>query len=404
LRLVGERLGAVLRPDDLVARLGGDEFAVLLPGATEASARQLAGRLASALAEPFVVLNQILEIGASIGIAVYPDHGHDPHLLLQHADVAMYQAKRDRQPSTVYDPELDQHSLARLALMRDLRLAMREHHLLLYYQPKIDMATHQCCGVEALLRWSHPTRGFIPPDQFIPVAEQTGLIGPVTDWVLETALVQFTTWRAAHRTVPIAVNVSARTLQDQQFPDRIGRLLLRHGVAPSELTLEITESSLMANPRKARAVLTDLHALGVQLSIDDFGTGYSSLAYLKELPVHELKVDKSFVLGMGEAADTKDAAIVRSVIAMAHALGLRVVAEGVEDGGAQAALAELGCDILQGYHICRPVPGAELEHWLDAAAAIARAAASRDPAHLATATDPNARLRLLPVVAKAANS
>ncbi len=368
LQQVGGRLRAAVRGDDVVARLGGDEYALLLPNADETAARQLADRLVEALEAPFQVVDQTLEIGASIGVAIAPQHGRGPHTLLQHADVAMYQAKHDHLRVTVYDPDQDQHSLEGLALLRDLRLAILESQVTLHYQPKVEIATRQVCGVEALLRWPHPTRGLIPPDQFIPTAEQTGLIEPLTAWVLDTALRQCRAWQDEGLFLPVAVNMSPRVLQDQQLPDRLSRLLQRHGVSPSRLTLEITESSLMANPERVHGILTSLHRLGVTLSIDDFGTGYSSLAYLKELPVQELKIDKSFVLGMGDAGDTQDAAIVRSVVAMAHELHLTVVAEGVEDAQALAVLTDIGCDTIQGYYACRPVPPAELAHWLQSVA------------------------------------
>ncbi|HEY8283961.1 MAG TPA: EAL domain-containing protein [Chloroflexota bacterium] len=379
LQEVSRRLRAALRADDVVARLGGDEFAILLPDALEPTALQLATRLREELEVPFLIAEQSLAIGASIGIALYPEHGQDPDLLLQHADVAMYEAKRKRHHAVVYNPTQDHYTMQRLALMRDLRQTIQGNELMLYYQPKIDLATNRLQGVEALLRWLHPERGFIPPDYFIPMAEQTGLIDPLTTWVLETALRQCRAWQSAGRTIPVAVNLSARALQDQRLPFQISQLLLRQGLSPACLTLEITESSLMIDPAGAEDVLTRLHALGVRLSIDDFGTGYSSLAYLKDLPVQEVKIDKSFVMGMRTAADTKYAAIVRSVIGLAHALDLRVVAEGVEDAETRIILDDLDCDTIQGYHISRAIPASELDQWLKTVGVVSYSAHNQPP-------------------------
>lgn len=362
---VGLRLARVVRTHDVVARLGGDEFAVLLPAANESTARRLADRLLQALEAPVHIAEQAILIEASIGVALFPAHGQDPQGLLQHADVAMYEAKRKHQRTVVYAPIQDQYSVHRLALTQELRQAVDDNLLLLYYQPKVAPLTDRLEGTEVLLRWRHPVQGFIPPDQFIPLAEQSGLIEPLTTWVLKTALGQCRTWREAGRTIAVAVNLSARTLQNPQFPDAIARLLDEYGHAPELLTLEITESSVMSDPVRALDVLSRLHALGVRLSIDDFGTGYSSLGYLKELPVDEVKIDKSFVLGMGTAADAKNAAIVRSIIALAHALGLRVVAEGVEDVQTRATLSVLHCDIIQGYQVSRPLAAGDFVNWLE---------------------------------------
>jgi len=379
LQEVSRRLTAALRANDVVARLGGDEFAILLPDALESTALHLANRLREELEVPFLIAEQSLMIGASIGIALYPEHGQDPDLLLQHADVAMYEAKRKHHHAIVYNPMQDQYTMQRLALMRELRQAIQGNQLLLHYQPKIDLATGRLQGVEALLRWPHPVHGFIPPDHFIPLAEQTGLIDPLTMWVLETALQQCQAWQSAGRTIPVAINLSARALQDQRLPHTISQLLLRHALSPGCLTLEITESSLMIDPAGAEDVLTRLHALGVRLSIDDFGAGYSSLAYLKDLPVQEVKIDKSFVMGMKTEADAKGVAIVRSVIALAHALDLRVVAEGVEDAETRTILDDLDCDTIQGYHVSRAIPPLELDQWLRATGIVTRATLSVPP-------------------------
>jgi len=363
LRQAADRLLQALGATETVARLGGDEFAMLLPAADATAASTVARLVLATLEAPFQVEQHLLTLDGSIGIAVYPEHGTDPQTLLRHADVAMYEAKRSPTGVAVYDSAHDQHTIRRLALMHDLRTAIREEGLRLYYQPKVELPSGQVCGVEALLRWSHPVHGFIPPIEFIPLAEQTGTIVALTEWVLVTALARTREWQDAGRSLPVAINLSARSLQDQRFPDLVARNLERYQCAPTNLTLEITESSLMADPVRAHEVLTRLHDLGVRTAIDDFGTGYSSLAYLKQLPVDEVKIDKSFVLGMG-AGDEKDAAIVRSIVALAHALGKIVVAEGVEDAATYTLLGQLGCDALQGYYLSRPLPPSELEQWL----------------------------------------
>jgi len=303
-------------------------------------------------------------VGASIGIALAPAHGDDAATLLRHADVAMYVAKRGHQGHAVYDPAQDGNNPLRLGLMGELRAAIAQGELLLYYQPKLDHTSGRVSGVEALLRWPHPVHGLIAPDQFIPLAEQTGLIAPLTWWVLETALAQCQTWARAGLLLGVAVNLSARTLHDLALPARITALLATYGVPAGLLTLEVTESALMADPTRALNVLTQLAEQGVCLAIDDFGTGYSSLAYLKRLPVHQLKIDRSFIQHLVEGG--ADAAIVASTIGLGHHLGLRVVAEGVETAEAWQLLAASGCDVSQGYHLSRPVTATELERWLRA--------------------------------------
>jgi EAL domain-containing protein (putative c-di-GMP-specific phosphodiesterase class I) len=278
----------------------------------------------------------------------------------------MYVAKLHQRHFAFYDAAQDPHNPHRLALFGDLRKAIRSDQLLLYYQPKVVASSGQFCGVEALVRWHHPSQGLLMPDQFIPMAERTGMIVPLTTWVLETALQQCQAWARAGLPVNVAINLSAHSLQDAQLPRAIEQMLNRYSVSPKSLTFEITESALMADPTCALEVLTGLHALGVGLAIDDFGTGYSSLGYLKNLPVDEVKVDKSFVLSMGDVAATKDAAIVRSVIAMAHAMDLLVVAEGVESRVSWDLLHGLSCDTIQGYFISRPLPVTELESWMSA--------------------------------------
>ena len=364
LQRIGPRVLELLCGADTMARLGGDEFAVLLPGAEEAAATALATEILAALAVPFMLEGQSLDVGASIGIALAPAHGDDAATLLRHADVAMYVAKRGHQGHAVYDPAQDGNNPLRLGLMGELRAAIAQGELLLYYQPKLDHTSGRVSGVEALLRWPHPVHGLIAPDQFIPLAEQTGLIAPLTWWVLETALAQCQTWARAGLLLGVAVNLSARTLHDLALPARITALLATYGVPAGLLTLEVTESALMADPTRALNVLTQLAEQGVCLAIDDFGTGYSSLAYLKRLPVHQLKIDRSFIQHLVEGG--ADAAIVASTIGLGHHLGLRVVAEGVETAEAWQLLAASGCDVSQGYHLSRPVTATELERWLRA--------------------------------------
>jgi diguanylate cyclase (GGDEF)-like protein len=363
LREVGTRLQGALRQVDTVARLGGDEFAVLVPGATAEGAAAVADKLRTALHAPLTLDGVTLDLDASIGIAVYPDHGNDTAELLQHADVAMYAAKQTHAGFMVYDPTVDQHSPRRLALLGGLRRALERNELVLHYQPKADLGTGRILGAEALVRWQHPDHGLLGPGEFIPLAERTGLIHPLTRWVLDTALRQASQWHRDGHQLSVAVNVSTRCLLDPSFPDQVAERLGAWQVPAGSLVLEVTESAVMADPARALDVLGRLHALGVRLAVDDFGTGYSSMAYLKALPVDELKVDRSFV---GQMADSSsDAVIVRSTIDLGHNLGLRVVAEGVESQEAWQSLEALGCDTAQGYYLGRPMPAADLEHWLE---------------------------------------
>lgn len=359
LQQVGGRLRGVVRESDTVGRLGGDEFAVLLLGVGDVDhAKRVADKLLKALEAHFVVDGLTLEVGASIGIALCPLHADDGNLLMQRADVAMYAAKQAGAGAMIYSAEQDTHSHRRLELVGELRAAIERDELTLHYQPKLSLAGRRVIGLEALVRWRHPQRGLIPPDQFISLAEQTGIIKPLTVWVLRAAMRQAKAWRAAGLAVPVAVNLSARTLHDPTLPEEIERLLAASGVPPDGLGLEITESTIMVDPARAMEVLTRLSRMGVALSIDDFGTGYSSLGYLKKLPVSELKIDRSFVVQMARDAD--DAVIVRSTIDLAHNLGLTVVAEGVEDRVTWARLADLKCDAAQGYYLSPPVPAEDL--------------------------------------------
>ena len=363
LQQVAERLHGSLRGSDTVARLGGDEFAVLLPQiASVEEATAVADKLSAAIEAPFTLDGLTLDVDASIGVAVYPDHASDANELLQRADVAMYAAKATHAGYTVYDPYMDQHNPRRLSLLGQLRRALAAGELVVHYQPKADVRSGRILGVEALVRWQHPEHGLLGPGEFVPLAETTGLIRPLTAHVLDAALRQCRAWRDAGRALSVAVNLSTRCLLDLTLPDQITALLEDTAVAPERLVLEITESSIMTDPTRALEILNRLHALGVQLAIDDFGTGYSSMAYLKSLPVDELKVDRSFVQHLRH--NLSDAVIVRSTVDLGHNLGLRVVAEGVEDQATWQELATLGCDSVQGYYLARPMPAAELAAWL----------------------------------------
>jgi diguanylate cyclase (GGDEF)-like protein len=361
---VGDRLRGRLREVDTVARLGGDEFAVLLPRIqTAEGAVAVAGKLQAAFDEPFMLDDLALDVDISIGIALYPEHGSDPDELLQRADIAMYVAKDTHAGFVLFDPKQDQHSPRRLALLGELRRAIDHQQLVLHYQPKVDAHTGQMLGVEALVRWQHPEHGLIPPNDFIPLAERTGLIGPLTNYVLDAALRQCRDWRQTGHELAVAVNVSARSLLDLAFPDQVAGLLARWDIPARLLVVEITESTIMADPDRALEILGRLNIMGVQIAIDDFGTGYSSMAHLKTLPVHELKVDRSFVSQM--TSNTSDAVIVRSTVDLGRNLGLRVVAEGVEDPQTLQELDAIGCDAIQGYYISRPVPPDDVIHWLE---------------------------------------
>jgi diguanylate cyclase (GGDEF)-like protein len=355
LQEVSQRLRASLDEQDLVARLGGDEFGVLLPdvpGHDEASA--VAEGLLTQLREPFSIEGLTLEVDASIGIACAPEHGSAVEQLIQRADIAMYAAKEGGRGHVLFEPQLDRYSPRRLSLAGALRSAIADGEIVLYFQPKAELATGQITGVEALARWQHPRLGLIGPSEFVPIAEQTGLIGPLTSHVLEVALRQLAVWGEQGEQLSVAVNLSARSFLDAQLAVEIPRLLERAGVDAQRLELEITESMLMLDPARAKATLERLSAIGLSLSVDDFGTGYSSLANLKRLPVDVIKIDKSFVIDMPH--DASDAAIVRSTIDLAHNLGLKVVAEGVESHEAWRRLEELGCDLAQGFHVSRPLP------------------------------------------------
>ena len=361
LRQVGRRLRRVVRAADTVARLGGDEFAVLLPATDTGGATTAAEKIRRALEQPVGRGGYRVSAEASIGIALYPAHGAEAATLLQHADVAMYAAKRTGEGWAVYNPAHDRSSPDRLALLTDLRGAIAGGELALHYQPKVELATGRVRRVEALVRWQHPRRGLLPPAQFIPLAEQTGLMGPLTLWVLGEALRQCARWRQAGLALGVNVNLSMANLHDPALPEAVAGLLQAHGVAPADLRLEVTESAMAADMTRTIATLERLATLGVHIAVDDYGTGYSSLAYLKRLPVDELKIDKGFVRHL--ATDETDATIVRSTIGLGHNLGLRVVAEGVEDHATLELLRVMGADAVQGYYVSRPLPPDDLERW-----------------------------------------
>ena len=356
LEAVAQRLRQVVRDGDSIARLGGDEFALLMPGADVATAEALAQRLAQAFEQPLTLGEHTVDLSAGIGIAVWPLHATDGDTLLSRAEVAMYAAKRRTAGAQVYDPAVDTASALNLSLLTELKRAVDGDELRLYLQPKIDIASGALIGAEALVRWQHPTRGLVPPMDFIPFAEQTGFIRQLTLWVLDAAASELATLGPLGVRC-ISVNLSTRDLMDQDLPDKLEAILRRRQAKAEGLCLEITESAIMDDPQRAEATLNRLAERGYKLSIDDFGTGYSSLAYLKRLPVAELKIDKSFVMGM--ARDKGDATIVRSTIDLAHNLGLSVVAEGVESAAILALLHELRCDEGQGFHMSKPLPIAD---------------------------------------------
>ncbi len=354
LQLIAPRLRSCIRESDTISRLGGDEFAVVLPGVNLEKAAAISEKIVHAMEESFQIEGNDLHLDISIGIAMYPEHGLDSDTLLQHADIAMYEAKRCEGNYAVYDAEQDQHSMDRLMLTVDLRKAVEKDQLVLYYQPKFSLVENRVCGVEALVRWQQPEQGsLLLPDDFIPVAEQTGLIRPLTYWVLDSAFAQLHHWQQAGHHIPIAINLSAKNLHDSETYTQVRDLLAKWQVNAADITLEITESSMMADPARAFRIIEDLHSLGIQFAVDDFGTGYSSLSNLKQLPATELKIDKTFVMDM--LRDENDMVIVKATIDLANNLGLRPIAEGVEQKAILEELARLGCETVQGFHICPPL-------------------------------------------------
>ena len=366
LKVIADRLAAAVRPGDLVARLGGDEFAILLPDLIdEEAAREVASRISTAVRAPMRLDGVLLNVDSSLGIALAPEHGADFETLLQRADLAMYSAKERGSSIETYTPELSSGSTNRLNLLADLRLALDAesgNELQLHYQPQISLSSGQLVGVEALLRWEHPTRGVVPLDDFIGKVEHTALMGALTHRVVDDALAQAARWAQADQRIRVAVNVSVTDLHRPEFADYVALRLRHHRVDPRWLQLEITERTLMVDPNRVIATLNALERLGVSLSLDDFGTGYSSMSQLHRLPVEEIKIDRSFISGMD--SDVDDRTIVRSMIELGHALGLRVVAEGVEDDITLRQLSEMGCDDAQGWHIAPAMPEPAMTEWL----------------------------------------
>jgi diguanylate cyclase (GGDEF)-like protein len=365
LREVGRRLMSFSGPQSLVGRLGGDEFAVLLCSASDhLDVEATTHQVMSSINAPLAVEGLMLDIRASMGVALAPRHGRSREAtnVLRHADVAMYLAKEAGGGVRYYDPAEDRSTLRRLTLATELRRALDEDGLDLWYQPVVELGTGEVLGCEALLRWNHEQFGPISPVEFIPVAENAGLIDPLTWWVLETALTQLKTWRDLVPALGVAVNLSAKSLTGTKVYDRVERSLQRAGMKPGALTLELTESSMAIDPESSQRAMRSLQELGVRLSIDDYGTGFSSLSRLKHLPFNELKIDRSFVKEM--IRDKGDEAIVRSTIELARSLGRTVTAEGVEDKATLDRLASLGCQAAQGYYLARPLPAAECEAWL----------------------------------------
>ena len=363
---VGPRFQEHLRDSDTVARLGGDEFAVILPGTDRSAAGRIAATLLKSLERPFTVEAEALPVGASVGIATYPDQGDTASMLMQRADIAMYAAKSDLGNGyIVYAPEHERHGADRLAMLADLRHAIEADDLFLEYQPELSLRSGRVTAVEALVRWRHPSRGVVSPAGFISFAEQTGLITPLTEWVIARALRDAKTWRDAGHEVPVAVNLSTRNLLDPLFPQQVARALRTADLPAAGLRFEITESVLLAEPERSMVTLEELRELGVRLALDDFGTGYSSLAYLNRLPLQEVKIDRSFIERVCTAGDSS-ATIVQATVDLGHRLGFEVVAEGVETQDAWDRLVELGCDIVQGFHIARPMASDDIVRWLTA--------------------------------------
>jgi diguanylate cyclase (GGDEF)-like protein len=360
---VAGRVRLIFRTSDLVARFGDDEFAVLLQtGAATKGAVTAAGKLLQAMQEPFMLEDHHFLIGTSIGIANYPKHGLDGSTVLRHAELAMRAAKRDANGFVVYSGQGESDNVDQLSLAHDLSTAIEQDQLVLNYQPVINMNSGRICGVESLLRWAHPKHGNVPPNVFIPLAEQTGTIDVLTAWVLNKALEQSARWRDQGTDLRVSVNLSPLTLHNADFADTVATALKRWKATPENLVLEITESAIISDAVRATETVERLHDLGVSISIDDFGSGYSSLAHIRKLPVSELKVDKSYVMNMTTEQD--DLVIVRTLVELGHNLGLKVVGEGIEDAETWRLLSELGCDFGQGFHMARPMDAAALEKWL----------------------------------------
>ncbi len=362
LKHVAQGMSGVLRSTDTLARLGGDEYAMVLRQTSLSSVEPILRKLLRSLEIELKIGDRLVSYGASLGVACCPEHGDDQGILLQKADAAMYSAKHGGGGYTIYNPNVEREAQRDPAFKQALREGIERNELVLYYQPIISVATAQVIAVEALLRWRHPTRGQLGPDDFIPLAEASGLIRPLTSWVLNVALKQSAAWQARGIHLRIGINLSTRNLLDPNFAAQVAELLAATGAKPQSLVFELTESTVMADPERSMGMLSKFTSLGIAVAMDDFGTGYSSLSYLKRLPVHELKIDKSFIRDM--AVDSTDAIIVSSTIDLAHNLGLNVIAEGVENSKTWSMLSDMGCDTAQGFYMCDPLPIEELEAWL----------------------------------------
>lgn len=359
---VGERLSGAVRASDTVARVGGDEFGIILLAADSDGACTMARKVLNTLADPFSVEGATVDIGASVGIALYPDHGEDAESLVQHADTAMYQAKGSSTGFSIYSPQVSEDPRDGLTLIGELRRAIGEGELTVYYQPRVNVTTGCVVGAEALMRWHHRERGYVEPEQFVRAAEKTGLIVDLTAWVLNQAVAQASAWRRAGMELSVAVKLAPRNFRDPQLPLQVGAALASYGADPSWLEIEVPETAITEGAGQALDALARLNALGIQITVDHFGGGSSSLASLKRLPVHKLKIDKVLVSDVVE--DQSDSAVVRSMISLGHDLGFRVVAEGTEDESTWELLRSLRCDEAQGYYIARPMPAAELDEWM----------------------------------------
>jgi diguanylate cyclase (GGDEF)-like protein len=392
LREVSLRLQNAVRGAECIARLGGDEFAILVKHAGQPDFTATARAIIAALEDPILFEGQPLDVGTSIGIAHYPEHGGDAQTLVRNADIAMYAAKRNKTGFATYDPHYDTSQQEHLSLLGELRRAVERNELRLYYQPKVAMHSSHVSAVEALIRWEHPARGLVPPAMFIPFAEHTGYIKLLTRWILREAVRQCGEWLREGLTLQVSVNISARDLMNRDLPEHVAELLAEYEVTPGLLCLEITESGFMEDPAHAQKVLDRLAELGVKLSIDDYGTGYSSLSYIMKLPVQELKIDQSFISRM--AADAEISTIVRSTIDLGHNLGLQVVAEGVEDAAAWNMLRALGCDDAQGFFMSKPLDPRALAQWIRGNAGTFASPPPPDPGEHASLTQRNRALKI----------
>jgi diguanylate cyclase (GGDEF)-like protein len=365
LTILGQRLRSVLPEENLIARIGGDEFAVVVPSYTDTNElKALASSVLERIRSPIKTGQNTIEVGASIGIALCPEHGADGGVLLQRADVAMYVAKKNRTSIELYDAGADRSSVRHLEITGALRAAIANDELDLFYQPKVRLSDLRCVGVEALARWTHRELGAVSPGEFVPLAEESNLIVPLTRWALMRALADHAEWRTAGVDIDLAVNLSARHLRDPSFAMELLQEVERHAVDPRRIELEITETALMSDPEKAMEVLRILTGAGIRIAMDDFGTGFSSLAYLRHLNLNTLKIDRCFIKDITN--NSNDLTIVRSTLRMAHSLELEVVAEGIEERSHYEMLRELGCDVGQGYWIAKPMPAVALPTWVDA--------------------------------------